>query len=250
MKSNSPGTSASNQFISAIFASKTPEGLTLKEYSWENEYQGTEEAFIKSGFIKPEWLPGKPGNAKTRVSVGLTNGEMVVISKRSLPTDYQWDNGFISISRSGKQGLKVSIFCLKEERERREEIDFAQARQNWLKDIRAEIDKSLSCLPTSSGSFMQKQLNTVRAFTTTARNSLTDGFGYNGGYSFSAEALEAFDVAVANILQLIQESRIHFDPEVRKKEISDIKNRVWEKYPGIADKREDFLEAEERRVTQ
>lgn len=115
------GASAPSEFISAIFNRKLP-GLTVTEREWENEYLGTEAAFLKAGFIKPEWLPGQPGNAKRKVTVTIVDGELKVIPPRSVVTDYQWENGFICITKLSKGRLIVSVNCLEEEHKKREKV--------------------------------------------------------------------------------------------------------------------------------
>jgi hypothetical protein len=110
------GASAPSEFISAIFSSKVPAGLKLKEYEWENEYRGTVTAFIESGLIKSKWLPGQPGNPKGTVLIGLVDGEMAVLPPAPYPTDDHYDRGFISVRRSTKSRLIVSVYCPKDER--------------------------------------------------------------------------------------------------------------------------------------
>lgn len=235
MKANSQGASAPSKFISAIFAGKTPEGLTLKERAWTNEYQGTETAFIESGFIKPEWLPGKPGNAKKQVKVGIVDGEMRVIPARSLPTDFQWVNGFICITRSSKEQLTVSVNCLPEELEKREEAAFEERKQEWIKDAHAQIEKNISDLPTNRQAFIERTQHTVRCFASIILNDLADGVGYSGGYRFSSDVIAAFEAGATRAIQLIQEAHIDFDPEIRLKEIADIQKEVWKKYPWLSE---------------
>lgn len=234
MAAQSNGASASSQFISAIFASKTPEGLKLTEYEWENEYRGTETAFIESGFIKSEWLPGKPGNAKRTVRVGIKDGEMEIIPIRSLPTDDQWKNGLITITRSSKKRLIVSVNCLPEEFEKREEAEFAKRKQGYIQKAHAEIEKKISELPANPHAFLERTQHTVRCFVSVILNGLADGCGYSGGYRFSSDVITAFEAGTAHAAQLIQEAHIHFDPEIRQKEITDIQNEVWAKYPCLS----------------
>jgi len=227
--------SAPSQFVSAIFNSKTPEGLTLEESVWDNEYLGTETAFIEAGFIKPEWLPGKPGNAKRKVKVGIKNGEMEIIPPRSDPTDYQWRNGYISITKKSKGRLIVSVNCLPEEQEKREHANFEKNKQVFIKKAHAEIDRHLSCFPINSQDFIEKTQHTVRCFTSVILNNVIHGSQYDGGYHFSSDVTAAFEAWAADAIQLIQEAYIHFDPKIRQKGIADIRDEVWAKYPCLAE---------------
>ena len=102
------GTPAPSKFISAIFDNEVPEGLTVTEREWENEYRGTEAAFIEAGLIKPEWLPGHLGNTKRTVTVAIIDGEMKVLPPLSRITNYEWENGYICITKLSKGRLVVS----------------------------------------------------------------------------------------------------------------------------------------------
>lgn len=230
MSKSTKGASAPSQFVSAIFAKEIPEGLTLEEFSWANVYQGTESAFVESGFIKPEWLPGKPGNAKKKVKVGIIDGEMRVIPARTPTTDDQWVNGFIRIIRESKGKLTVSVNCLPAELEKREKIEFAESRKEKIKDAHAEIEKEISSLPANPEAFIRRTQHTVRCFASIISNGLADGCGFSGGYRLSSDVIAAFEAGAARAIQLIQEAHIHFDPQIRQKEIADIKDRVWVKY--------------------
>lgn len=234
--SKSKSASAPSKFISRIFNSKLPAGLKVTEYAWENEYRGTDAAFINAGLIKPEWLPGLPGNPKGRVMVGLVNGEMRILPAGPFPTDDQFNNGFIAIRRSSKGRLIVSIYCLKKEREKREEAGYLERKKRLIEEVRKEIDKGVAELTTSPGAYVWRGSHTIRAFANGIRSSLTDSFGYSGGYSFLVELIAEFDSTVARLNQMINDAPISFDEEKRQKEIVGIKNQVLAKYPGLTDK--------------
>jgi hypothetical protein len=232
----SKSASAPSKFISAIFNSATPDGLELTEHEWENEYRGTEAAFIKSGIIKPDWIPGQLGNAKKRVRVGIVDGRMTVLPPRSLATDYQWSLGYICITKSTKGNLVVSVNCLEQEVERREEIGCLARKKERIEEARKQIDKSIAELPTSPEDYLGGQLHTIRAFTSTIRISLAEGFGYSGGYGFPSELISEFDSIAARLNQLVSDAPISFNQEKKQKEIACIKKKVLAGYVGITDK--------------
>jgi hypothetical protein len=212
-----------SEFISAIFNSKTPEGLTLTESEWDNEYQGTEEAFLKAGFIKPEWLPGYAGNPKRKVTVTIINGELGILPPRfaNKVTNYQWDNGYICITKSST-GLTAAVNCLAEEFEKREAIGFLKRKAERIEEARAEIDASIRQLPTRPEQYLHRSLHSIRAFTNLVRRDLTDSFGHSGGFGFPPELIGEFDSFVARFNQLLDDTSITFDQEKRDGEISAI----------------------------
>jgi hypothetical protein len=236
MKSNPQRASAPSKFISAIFNSATPDGLELTEHEWENEYRGTEAAFIKSGIIKPDWIPGRPGNAKKRVKVGIVDGSMRVLPPRSLATDYQWSHGYICITKSSKGSLIVSVNCLEQEVERREAIGNVERKKKTIENARKGIHKSIAELPTNPGEYVRGILRTTRAFTNTIRIDLSEGFGYSGGYGFPGELIAEFDSLVARLNQIVSDTPINFNQEKRQKEIARIKKKALAGHEGLTDK--------------
>jgi hypothetical protein len=232
----SKSASAPSKFISAIFNSATPDGLQLTEHEWENKYRGTEAAFIKSGIIKPDWIPGQLGNAKKRVRVAIVDGRMKVLPPRSLATDYQWSHGYICITRSTKGNLTVSVNCLEREVERREEIGNLERKKERIETVRKQIDKSIAELPMSPDEYLRGQLHTIRAFTSTIRISLAEGFGYSGGYGFNGDLKAEFDSIVERLNQMVSDTPISFNQEKKQKEIACIKKKVLAGYGGLMDK--------------
>jgi hypothetical protein len=237
MKTNSNCPSAPSKFISSIFNSKVPEGLTVTEREWENEYRGTEAAFLKAGFVKSEWLPGQPGNAKRRVTVTIVDGELRVIPPRSVDkvTNYQWQNGYICITKAAKGCLIVSVNCLEEEREKREEVAYLQRKKERIEEAREEIAKGIAELPASPEAFIKQELHTIRMVANMARTSLLESFGYSGGYGFPRELVAEFDSFMARSIQMINDAPISFDREKRQRDIASITNKVLEKYEGLTD---------------
>lgn len=235
---NKPTKSASlpSEFISAIFNSKTPEGLTLTESEWDNEYRGTEEAFLKAGFIKPEWLPGHAGNPKGKVTVTIINGELGILPPRfaNKVTNYQWDNGYICITKSSA-GLTVTVNCLREEFEKREEVGNLKRKAERIEEARAEIDASIRQLPTRPEQYLHRSLHSIRAFTNLVRRDLTDSFGHSGGFGFPPEFIGEFDSFVARFTQLLDYTSITFDQEKRNQDIAGIEKTVLEKFRGLTD---------------
>jgi hypothetical protein len=230
------GASAPSKFISSIFSSKVPEGLTVTEREWENEYRGTETAFIKAGFVKPEWLPGHPGNAKRRVAVSIVDGEMRVLPPRSQPTDYQWQNGYICITKAPKGCLIVSVNCLEEERVKREEVAFLSRKKKRIREAREEVAKGIAELPASPEAFIKRELHTIRMVANMARTSLLESFGYSGGYGFPRELVAEFDSFMTRSIQMINNAPISFDREKRQRDIASITNKVLAKYEGLIDR--------------
>jgi hypothetical protein len=233
----SKGASAPSKFISAIFNSKVPEGLTVTEREWENEYRGTEAAFLKAGFVKSEWLPGQPGNAKRRVTVTIVDGELRVIPPRSVDkvTNYQWQNGYICITKAAKGCLIVSVNCIEEEREKREEVAYLQRKKERIEEAREEIAKGIAELPTSPEFYLRRSRHTTRAFISGIRDNLIDSFGYSGGFGFAGELIAEFDSFVVRFNQLLDDVPVNFDQEKRQKDIAGIKKQVLEKYHGLTD---------------
>ena len=92
----------------------------VTEREWENEYRGTETAFIKPGSLNLKWLPGQPGNAKRIVTVTIIDGEMksspasISISGHELPME----NGYICITKAVQRALGRIVNCLEEEHEK------------------------------------------------------------------------------------------------------------------------------------
>ena len=226
---------AQNELIHAAFNNKVPKGLKVKEYSWENEYRGTDTAFIEAGMIKPEWFPGAPGNPKGTVNVGLINGEMRVLpADPSFPTDEQCNTGFIFIRRSSKGRLVVSLFCLKQERAKRVEAEDRERAKERTEEAYKKIDKNTSELPTNPDAFAKREIHSIESFMSVIRGSLIEGCGYSGGYSFQADLIDEFDECAARLIKMTQEANIYFSQEKRQKEIADIKGRVLQQYPGIS----------------
>ena len=185
--------------------------------------------------IKPEWLPGAPGNPKGTVNVGLINGEMKVLpADPSFPTTEQCDNGFILIRRSSKGRLAVSLFCLKQEREKRVEAEGLERAKERTEEAYKKIDKNLSELPTNPGAFAKRQIHTLESFMSIIRGSLIEGCGYSGGYSFQSDLIDEFDECAARLIKMTQDANIYFSQEKRQKEIADIRDRVLQQYPGIS----------------
>jgi hypothetical protein len=228
--------SAPSEFISAIFNSEVPEGLTLTESEWDNEYQGTEEAFLKAGFIKPEWLPGHAGNPKRKVTVTIIDGELKVLPPRfaSKVTNYQWGNGYVCITKSSA-GLTVAVNCLKEEFEKREEVGNLKRKAERIEEARKEIDKHIFELPTRPELYLRRSRHTTRAFISGIRDNLIDSFGYSGGFSFPGELIAEFDSFVVRFNRLLDDTSITFDEEKRNKDIAGIQKKVLEKYRGLTD---------------
>lgn len=218
---------------STVIVSKSSKDLKVEEYPWANEYRGTEAALVESGLIKPEWLPGKPGNTKGRVSIGLVNGEMRILPARTSPTTDQEDKGFITIRKTSKGRFEVWIYCLKRERERRKKVARLEFKNTMIEVARKEMGKGIAELPTNADEFLWRQLRHAECMISVTRKSFFDGYGYSGGYGFSSDFMDEFDVAMERSIQTIKDAHIHFDQEKRQKEITDIRDRVLAKYPEL-----------------
>lgn len=124
------------------FSGKTAKGTISVEEWYRGEWRlrGTAEALEAFGVIHPEWLPGRPGNGRTRQTVVFSPDGRIVLGS--------WKGGeptlpHIAIQKEGERKFSVYMPFNSEERAARDEYCRQQEeRRTWetAKSIRQDRD--------------------------------------------------------------------------------------------------------------
>jgi hypothetical protein len=203
----------------------------VEEYDWGKYYRGTEDAFVRAGLLKPEWLPGKPGNPKCSVLVGIVDGEMKVIPYLSISDRKRRDTSSIRISKAGNR-FSVYIDHPQEQLERIEKEKERKRLRESVERQHAEKKKSLDALPKSPAEFAAERSRLIR-----------DIFGHffncyfcraNGGYHYSREVIDKARDLVSDLIELAEEGKVYFDKVRYQYALNDIEERYVKANPEFS----------------
>jgi hypothetical protein len=210
---------------STAFVKKSTE-LHVEEYEWGKYYRGTEAAFIASGLIKPGWFPGKPGNPKSSCHIGMLDGEIKILPYKSMENRLREELTTIKLWKVGKR-FAAYIDWPKGEKERR-------SRMKEIEKAHQAKANGIACIPADHKEYVQKQVHSLTCRMSVMRTNLTRGFGYSGGYYFSAELVAEFDIVADHLVQLLQEEPVHFNKGTRRREIAKIESEFIDKNPEFS----------------
>jgi hypothetical protein len=196
--------------------------LHVEQFDWGTYYRGTEEAFVAAGLIKPEWFPGKPGNPKISVLVGVVDGEMKVIPYLSMSDRERRDRSSIRISKAGKR-FSAYIDHPHEELERIEEEGRRKRLRERIEKQHAEKKKELDDFPKSSEQFIAQRSHITKGM-------LEVIFNFNfcrahGGYHYSREVIEKARDLISDLVELAEEGKVYFDKVRYQYAMDDIEEK-------------------------
>jgi hypothetical protein len=173
-------------------------GVSVQIFDWGRIFKGTRDALIGAGLAAPDWFPGEPGQFKT---IGYRR---------------PGDNSCF-VSRTSKNRFELRLrFTESELQARRERFELDQAQQQERRELAALPASHAEYRKRVEGSFLEY----MRFFELSA---LVDG---NSGYRYAPEAVQAFHEGVAELLQVLRESRTLFDARQRERYISGVRART------------------------
>jgi hypothetical protein len=215
-------------------ANSTPvssNSLLIGEYWWGKLYRGSEADLIASGLVKPEWLPGKPGNPKHTAHLGLIDGSMKVIPYLSIPDSERRKKTAVSISKEGKRFL-VRIHFSEEEQQRIEEESQRQRLKEKIERQHAEKKKYLDDLPKSPDQFSAKRSRILNGM-------LGHLFNHyfcraDGGYHYSLEVIEKARDLITEIIEFAEEGKVYFDKVRYQYALDDIEESTVKAHPEFS----------------
>lgn len=214
--------------------SSNAERLLTYAGDYSNFYKGTESQLVEAGIVKSEWLPSLHGNARTSTRVGLVEGQMRLLPFGVMATRFQEENGLIHIFRAGKSTFRVQVRKTQEEIERRQEEEQRETLRKEIEKYSKDKAKKIAELPADHKAYLRRELHMIKSMMSTIRTSLTSGFGYTGGYSFSPSLVVEFDILSDHLIQMVKEERIYFNQEKRQQEIAKIEDEFMAEHPQFS----------------
>ncbi|SEM81602.1 hypothetical protein SAMN05216404_101232 [Nitrosospira multiformis] len=197
---------------------RTPlDRLKVDEYSWGKLYRGSEAEFVAAGLIKPGWFPGKPGNPKTSVRVGMLDGEMKVLPYLAVSESVR-KKYTIKIFRSGKSRFEVWVRYSEEEQDRRD-------LNKRIEKLYAEKKRELDEAPKTTGDFLKSGSWKIKGFMEIVHSMFRED---ENGFHYAPEVVEEAQELIADLVSLAENGRVCFDP-IRQKYFLDYIERKFEK---------------------
>jgi hypothetical protein len=192
--------------------------LKEREHCYGRSYFGTEADLVAAGLIKPEWFPGKPGNPKHTVHVGVIDGAMRVIPYLSVPDSVRREKSAITIFKQGKK-FRVCIDYTDEERARMEV-------KKKMEKLQAEKREKLESAPKNPEEFLNDRTGFIKPVLEQILNQFRRA---KGGFHYSSHVAEEARDLILDLIALAENGKVYFDPKRHRYFLDDVDKAAAQK---------------------
>lgn len=192
--------------------------LKVRDHCWGKSYRGDEADLVAAGLVKPEWLPGKPGNPKQTVHVGMMDGAMKVIPYLSMPDHERKKKTSMTIFKEGKK-FRAYIDFTEEERDR------IRVKEKMEK-LQAEKREKLASAPKSPEEFLNDKKSFIRPV---LKHILNHFRRADGGFHYSSQVAEEARDLILELIALAENGKVYFDQKRHQHFIDDVEKAAAEK---------------------
>jgi hypothetical protein len=189
-----------------------------------DEYVGSGADLIAAGIVKPEQLPGQPGNGK----ICTTFYKGVRVMRRSRCPG---DEGYLRITRANEKSQRFTVRTglSDEERDRRsaeqDRREDALLSAEQLRIATEEAESDLANMPKSHQEYRRRSAISLMTSLRRFRDSEMGPSDYHG-YRFHEETIEEFNVLADQLLSLLVDGRTEFDAGRHAKFVATVRADV------------------------
>ena len=197
--------------------------LQGEEHHWGKFYRGTEASLVATGLVRPEWFPGKPGNPKHTVHLGMIDGMMKIMPYLSMPENERYEKTEIILRKEGSN-FAASIHFSKEERERK-------SLRKEIEKLHSEKQKELDRAPKNIEEFRISKSESIEWFL----RGMFDMFRRaSNGYHYSRKVTEEASDLISDLMELAEEGQVYFDQQRQDYFLDDVEKKAQKSHPEFS----------------
>lgn len=200
-----------------------PNDIRLWKRHDSDRYTGTKAALIVGGYARCEWFPTAPQPGKRPGTI-----------KRAFR--FSNDLGRIGLRDKANGFWEVDMPISDTERVAREEqFHSKQERARLEREYDRAIEdeqKELTHMPKSHDAFRRSAVSHVVAMLDGVVDIYCDSSKYHG-YRYAPEVLQALDLKMQEIREILGTGRTIFSPEVQQSRVNELKARVASVNPDV-----------------